>query len=84
MKRLKDIIGPAPSECTKEELLARLKKEHQRIETALDAYAYHAPSKKPAKRKVAKTVRQLLEELGISEEEFLAAKKDLEEEKNNG
>lgn len=82
MKRLATIIGPAPSDCTKEELLARIKKERGRVERALDSYSYHPSSRKPPKTKVAKTIQQILGELGISEEEFLAAKKDLEEGKD--
>lgn len=82
MKHLKRIIGPAPSELSKDELLGRIKKERVRITTALDAYFYRAPSKTSKKKKsVAKDVKSLLAEMGITEEEFLAAKKDLENNK---
>ncbi len=79
MERLKEIIGKAPSEMTKEELMERVRKERKRVSTALDAYSYSPPSKKKKtkKPKLAKSTKEMLAELGLTEEEFLAAKEDL-------
>lgn len=80
MRRLVEIIGKAPSEMTKEELMERVKKERKRVSSALDAYVYTPPSRKRKKKpKLAKSTKELLVELGLTEEEFLEAKKDLEE-----
>lgn len=85
MERLVEIIGKAPSEMTKEELMESVKKERKRVSTALDAYAYSPPSKRKKKKpKLAKSTKELLVELGLTEEEFLEAKKDLEREKEGG
>jgi len=51
LDRLKEIIGPAPSEQTKEELMSFLRKEHTRVSEGLaTAMAYNA-KKSAAKRK---------------------------------
>ena len=83
MERLKRIIGKAPSECSKEELLERVGKERKRVGETLERYLSKpwqprkGRGKAPAKP--TKTVAKLLEGLGLSEEEFLEAKRELEE-----
>lgn len=79
MDRLKQIIGPAPSELSGEELLQRVKKERLRVSAALEAYSYRpAPKAAKAKKgKIGKSVQGLLLELGLSEEEFLDAAREV-------
>lgn len=83
MHRLRDIIGPAPSEMKKEELMERLSKERQRVVKALDNYAYKPQRKtKKKKPKLAKSTKELLAELGLTEEEFVDARNELKEDKD--
>jgi len=80
MHRLTRIIGPAPSELSEGELLARIRVERERVSKTLQGYMTKPQrAKKPAKGKTSKSMKMLLEELGLTEEEFLAAKRDLEE-----
>ena len=80
MKRLAQLIGPAPSELSKEKLFERIRMERTRVSKALEAYSYRAPKKKKAKPKIKKDIKTLLSDLGLTEEEFLDAKKDIERE----
>lgn len=86
MERLKRLIGPAPSECSQEELLERVRAERRRVATALDAYSYRPPSqrKPPKKPKVKKGIKEILAGLGLTEEEFLAAVEEKKREEQEG
>ncbi len=82
MHRLRDIIGPAPSEMNKEKLMERLTKERKRVAKALDNYTYKPQSKKKKKKtKLAKGTKELLAGLGLTEEEFLEARNEIKEDK---
>ena len=79
MERLSEIIGPAPSEMSFEELLKKITLERYRISTILYTYRtapIAAPRKagSPAKaKKVTKTaVQKLMAAEGISAEELAA------------
>lgn len=79
MNRLTDIIGPAPSELSKEALLARLQTERKRVSLALDPSTYKKTKGKGKgkKGKRKKTAAEQLAALGMTEEEFLAARKEV-------
>lgn len=49
MNRLKDLIGPAPSERTKEELVSWLRTEHSRVSEGLATAAAYNAAKSRAK-----------------------------------
>lgn len=83
MERLKEVIGPAPSEMSDEALLARLAEERKRVGEALEGFFKNKGKakrkRKPAKKRKAKkpSAEQLLLELGMTEEELLAARDEL-------
>lgn len=76
MRRLPEIIGPAPSEMPLEELVAKLRLERDRVRVGLKAFV-EAPAKKQrttakAKKKgwTQKKMQAMLDEYGLTAEEF--------------
>jgi len=67
MRNLTKVIGPAPSEMSRSDLVALVRREHQRAAAGLEAYV----TKSKAKRRVSSGPKQL------SATKFLAMLKDV-------
>ena len=87
MEKLRKVIGPAPSEMADVELEEKLRKERFRVTSALENFkatpkkSSSSSSPKTKTTAVAKKVIQACKELGITVEEFLELRAELEAEK---
>lgn len=92
MDRLKEIIGPAPSELTPEALVRKIEGEQRRTSSMLTAFREQPVKRKrksgkpPKPRKATnKDLKETAAEMGMSVEEFIAlAKKQKEKEDAKG
>jgi len=74
MKNLTKVIGPAPSEIDRKELITRIRQEHQRVSAGVETYTSKAKaSRKSTKRSASATaLLKKLKEKGITLEEYEA------------
>lgn len=88
MDNLVRIIGPAPSEMSREDFIEkRLRPERERVQKALEDFHNNISHRKTAKRKPSKkklTVRQVDASLAAAGLSIDDLKKFLKEEKKNG
>lgn len=81
MERLKEIVGPAPSELTPEEFVKRLQVERARVRVAIQWFREghswkhqrrKTTAKKPTKKQTRTALSAVCDELGMTPAEVLA------------
>jgi hypothetical protein len=87
MQNLTTIIGPAPSELPRAELLAKLSAERDRVRKTLIWFRTNIPVKKQKSKRVggkpASRITTKMKKAGVSIEQMEAALALLEKEKSN-
>jgi len=81
MKNLTKVIGLAPSELPRNELIKRIRKEHQRVSEGVEAYTSKAKRKSSGGPRALSATKFLakLKEAGMTLEQYEKLTKEMEE-----